>query len=228
MISTSTTETIPFTPEWLRDRPNPPVFHLRAGGVIERGRMEAELAGEHDAGRVYSFELHQAAVAGVSVLLEGDPGLDEVLGAIEAETQIKDPTTDKLPDEQVRLLVDVRKVLVAHWPDYRDLVARRARRGEIAPVVALKRFCAGWDSVTGEDGKPVPFARGRDGMVTEAALSRLQSIELLSAGNRAYALQFSTGEEGNSERPVSSETGPQTSASDDTSTADGSSPESVG
>ena len=226
MISTSTTARVPFTPSWLEGLPEAPVFQLRAGSVVERGLMEAELAGEHRAGKVYDFELRREMRAGVAALLADDPELDTVLGAIEAEGELVGEA--KLPDDQERLLREVRDVLRQHWPDYRDLVAQLERRRQIAPIVALKRFCMGWERAIGDKGEPAPFARGRDGLVTDAALAGLSGLELLAAGNRAYLLQFGTGQAGNSPRPGSSAKDPTTSPLADASTADGTSAASAG
>ena len=218
MILTSTTQTIPFTPPWLDGQPGAPVFHLRAGSVIERGQMEAELAGPYRAGRVLGYELRLAIRSGVETLLAGDAELDRLLGLIEAEA---DGETADFTDDDKRLLSETRAVLAEHWPDYRDLVAQLERRNQIAPIVALRRFCVGWDRAKRDDGVSAVFDRGRDGLVTEAALGGLAHLEMLMAGNRAYSLQYAHGQEGNSQRPSSSDDGQQTSSSDDTSRADG-------
>lgn len=226
MIITSTTASVPFTPPWLEGLPEAPVFHLRAGSVVERGLMQAELAGEHRAGQVYDFELRREMRAGVVVLLAEDPELDTVLGAIEEEAELVGDA--ELSDDQVRLLKDVRDILRQHWPDYRDLIAQLERRRQVAPIVALKRFCVGWEGAIGDQGEPAPFARGRDGLVTDAALAGLSGLELINVGNRAYSLQFAAGQAGNSPRPGLSAKDPTTSPSDDTSTADGTSEASAG
>lgn len=218
MILTSTTQTVPYTPPWLEGEPGAPVFHLRAGSVIERGQMEAELAGPHRAGRVLGYELRLAIRTGVETLLAGDTELDRVLGLVAAEAEGE---ADAFTDGDKRLLADMRAVLAEHWPDYRELVAQLERRNQIAPIVALRRFCTGWEGCSGDSGVEAVFARGRDGLVTEAALGGLSHLEMLMAGNRAYSLQYASGQEGNSQRPSSSDVGPQTSSSDEASTADG-------
>jgi len=228
MISTSITTTEPFTPPWLKDKTPLPVFHLRAGSVIERGQMEAELAGEHRAGRVFDFELRQAATEGVSALLADDPDLDQVLGLLAAEGEAEEDGAPKLSDADRRQLAQVREILAEHWAPYRSLVGRAERRREIAPIVALRRFCTGWDNCKSDTGKPVAFRRGPDGQVTSAALGELSQLEMMVAGNRAFSLQYGWGQEGNSERPSPSDDGQQTSGSGSTSTADGKSTGSAG
>jgi hypothetical protein len=212
MILTSTTETVLFTPPWLEGAPNAPVFQLRAGSVIERGQMEAELAGTHRAGKVFGYELRQAIRSGVLALLSDDPDLDRVLGIVEAESE---GDADTLSEDDRKVLGEVRKVLAEHWSEYRDLVAQLERRREIAPIVALRRFCVSIDAPS------LTFARGRDGLVSEATLAALDPLEMLVAGNHAYALQWPGVTEGNSPRPSPSDASPKPSSSAATSKADG-------
>lgn len=232
MILTSTTETVPFTPPWLckedgTPQDGAPVFHLRAAGVIERGQMEAEISGPHRAGRVLGFELRQAMQAGVQVLLADDPDLDRVVMTI-AEAGEAELDGRKLSEEDAQLLKDVAAVLVDHYPEYRDLVARAERRREIAPIVALRRFCTGWENVTDDQGRPVEYVRGTDGQVAELALGRLSQFEMMMAGNRAYSLAYAGAESGNLPRPGSSAKDPQTSPSASASTAAGKSVKPAG
>lgn len=227
MISTSTTETIPFTPKWLEGEDAAPVFHLRAGGVIERGQLEAELAGPYRAAKVWGYELSAAIRSGVCALLHDDPELDRLLGLIEAEAAIanaeKGDDVEPLSEDDQRTLAEVRAVLAESWPEYRELVAQLERRREIAPILAFRRFCTGWDNVK------TAYARGRDGQVTEAAMRGVAHLEMLSVGNRAYSLLYpDVSTEKNSSRPESSENGQTTSGSDATSTEDGNSPASAG
>jgi len=220
MILTSTTASVPFTPSWLcvdgEPKPGAPVYHLRAGGVVERGQLEAELSGQLRAGRVYGFELRGAIRSGVVALLAEDPEFERVLGLIDAEAEAEAGGA-QLGEDDARLFAEIRNVLAECWPEYRDLVAQLERRRELAPIAAFRRFCTGWNNVA------APFAIGRDRCVTEAALRGVDPLEMLSAGNRAYSLLYADDQAGNSERPGSSAKDPQTSPSADTSTADGSS-----
>lgn len=232
MILTSTVETTPFTPPWLCNKDGTPqggapVYHLRAAGVIERGQMEAELAGPYRAGRVLGFELRQQMQAGVQVLLADDPDLDRVLATV-AEAGEAELEGRQLGGEDTQLLKDVAAVLTEHWPEYRDLVARAERRREIAPIVALRRFCVRWENVTDDAGEPVEFAKGPDGFVAEKALGRLSQFEMLIAGNRAYSLQYAGTEAKNLPRPGSAAKDPQISNSGGTSKAAGKSAKPAG
>ena len=226
MILTSTTEAKPFTPAWhcgADGEPNPsaPSFMLRAGSVIERGQMEAELAGPCRAGRVYDFELRGAMRAGVSELLADDPELDRVVTIIDAEQADGELA---LSEDDGRLFAEIRKVLSEHYQPYADFVARLERRRELRPIVALRRFCVGWENVLSDAGHPVTFARGRDGMVSDAALGAVQPLEVVAAGNQAYQLQFGAGQEGNSLPLSPSDDSQKASTSGSTSTAAGKSP----
>lgn len=217
MISTSISEKIPFTPPW-RKEADAPIFYLRSAGVIERAQMEAELSGTLRAGRVYAFELRAAIVSGVQTLLRDDPTKDDILALLAAEQEDNSSLSEKEKQE----LTEVRSILEESWSEYRDLLAQMARRDQLAPIVALRRFCVGWDNVATSSGKPVAFALGFDGMVTDKVLAEIPELELRAAGNRAFSLQY-LGEatEGNSSPPPPSDEGPQTSPSDDGSKAAG-------
>ena len=224
MILTSTGAVTPYTPPWLRDdtgkpKPGAPVIHLRAGTVIERGEMEAELAGPYRAAEVWGYELRMAVRSGVLALLSDDPELDRLLGLIEAEAE---GDAAQLADDDKQLLAEVRKVLAETWPEYRDLVAQIERRRAIAPIVAFRRYCVGIDV----DG--VTFERGKDGLVSEATLAQVEPFLLTLAGNAAYALQRPRGLEGNSPRPSPSDEAPKPSGSAARSKAGGKSATSAG
>jgi hypothetical protein len=186
MIATSTTQTFPFKAPWREGDEAAPTFLLRAGSVIERGQMEAELTGDFQAPRVWEYELRAAVRAGVETLLADDPSVGQLLELIDAEGGGEDV---QLSEDDKRLLAEARKVLAEHWPAYRDLVAQQARRQEIAPIVALRRFCVGIEG-QGADEKPITFTKGRDGFVSEETLGQIDPLELKVAGGRAYSLQF--------------------------------------
>lgn len=225
-ILTSTAETVEFTVPWRVSDPTAPKFRFRAGSVIERGQMEAELSGVHNAGRVAGFELRQATRKGVQTLFANDPDLDRLLAIVEAEGEGE---PNGLSEEDQLLVPELHKLLNEHWPEYRDLIARANRRREIAPIVALKRFCVGIEGI-GNGDKPIVFARGRDGTVAESTLVSLDSMEMLVAGNRCYALQYGIGEEAekNSELPPASAGGPEISPSASTSKGGGKSTATAG
>lgn len=226
MILTSTSETVRFTPASRAGEPTPPVYLLRAGSVIERGQLEAELAGPYRAGRVYGFELREAIQSGVATLLAGDAEQDrlfalvaqeeeEMTAAMEAAAQGRDVPASSLSADDQRALADLRRILAEHWPDYRELVAQLERRRELAPVLAFRRFCTGWENVK------APFALGPDRQVSDAALRGVAELDILSAGNHAYSLLYAGGQEGNSAPPDASASGPATSSSDAPSPAAG-------
>ena len=195
-----------------------PVFRLRAAGVIERAQMEAELSGDHRAHLVQGFELKQAMRNGVSALLAGDPELDDLLALIDRQGE-EDATFDETEE---RRLIEVQKALAQHWAEYRELVAQLERRRAIAPIVALRRFCVGWENARNPKGDIVPFVKGPDGMVAEAALGAIEPLDMMAAGNRAYSLQYAGADtEKNLPRPSPSDVAPKISASDAGSKGDG-------
>lgn len=213
MILTSTTATVPFKAPWREDDPEAPVFTLRAGSVLERAQMEAEIAGPHRAGLVYGYEVLAVARRGVAALLADDPEhLEKVQSLLDAEAE---GGADALPDEDKQIMREVRKILSEHWPEYRDLDAQIERRRNIAPIIALKRFC------TNIEGPGITFASGRDG-VADATLAALNPMEMMIAGNRAFALQYPSADaEKNSEPGSSSDDAPKSSGSPGKSKAAG-------
>jgi hypothetical protein len=218
LASTSVAAAIPFTPSWLTDEPDPPVYRLRAGSVIERELMEAELAGEFSAGTVYQWELHAAILAGFEHL-----GGDDAEGLVElANMELAGAEMD---DAQRATLADAKRVLQQHWPEYRALTAQMERRNTLLPVVAFRRFCVGWENVVQRADGGVSFARGPDGCVAEVALKRVDPLHLRAAGIRAYSIQYGAGMEKNSDAPSRSGDGPGTSHSGAITETAGSSPE---
>jgi len=220
MILIDTKESTQFTPPWeVNDngslKRGASVFYLRAGSMIERSQMEAELSGIYRAGTVYQFELIAAIRSGVETLLAGDPQLDHILTICDAEAQGE---AEGLSEDDKRLLVETRKILSQHWPDYIDLLAQSERRRQIAPLVALRRFC------TGIEAPGVEFKLGRDGLVSDETLAPLDPMVLTVAGGRAFNLQYPASTEKNSQSPSKSANGRATSRSGGGSKAGGSLP----
>lgn len=219
MISTSTTEPDRYTPAW-RAGTDAPVYLIRAGSVRERAALEAELSGSHRAGRIYGFELTQAVRDGIALFLADDPAQERVLAVLDQEGDVDDRAAKALVDGQAdealairaeisardrQLLADVRGVLAEHYGPYRDLLAQRARRLEMAPIEALRRFLVGFENVN------APFTRDRDGMVSEATLAAIDPLELSAAGNHAYGMLYGGGQKRPLAQPSPSADTPKTS-----------------
>lgn len=217
MISLNETE--PFTPEWLEGTEGAPVYHVRVGSVAERGNLEADISGEHRAGRVFGFEMAAAFENGVNALLADDPEKARLIELVHQESG-GDPVTGL--DRQ--LLTKVRDVLAEHWPEYAALLRQTARRREILPIIAFKRFVVAIER--GDDLEELP--RGFDGTVTDAALQKIDHFEMMRVGNFAYELLFGGGEKRNFRQPSKSDAAQETSSSADLSKADGKSGASAG
>ena len=174
-----------FTPGWLCDAagaPNPgaPVFFVRPGTLIDLGQVDAELAGPpYSAGKVFPWDLVTAAEEAARALLDGD-ALGQVLEAF-AALRAAGFDINAVPDEQKQLLKAIEPAL-ATWPDYGELRRREARREELLPLLCAKRFLTGWDNLE------TPFAAGRDGFVTDAALIGVPEFQRRSVGVHAYNL----------------------------------------
>lgn len=216
MIPTDTTTGHGYTPSWRKDDPKAPRYFFRAASVIERAQMEAELSGEHAAGRVFPFEMVAAFRSGLQVLLADDPAIDTLLELVEAEAGGK-----TLGEEDRQTLIQARAVLAQHWPAYRELVAQQERRKEIAPIVVFRRFCIGWDNVD------ATFILGKDKAIPEAVLAQIDPMEMIGAGNFGYGLLYGSAADRDFQQPLPSDAAPSTSPSG-MSMADGSSMASDG
>ncbi len=197
----STKEAKRHTPPWLK-KEDAPVYLLRSGSVIERSLVEAELAGEYQAGRVFAFELMEAFRSGIVTLLGQTADADQILGLAGAELALEKGET--LPPDEAKMLDEAREELARHWPPYRSIVARQSRRKELAPVIAFRRLCVGWENVS------ATFQKGPDGLIPLALLEEIDPLELISAGNAAYGMLYpSEADEGNSRRPSPSDEAPR-------------------
>jgi hypothetical protein len=214
ITATGAAGAIRYTPEWLAETETPPVFLLRAGNVLERELMEAELAGEHLAGTVWPWEM-QAAIEGGIRTLGGDDA--EELIAIAQTAQ----NGDQQSDQDKAVLAETLTLLAQHWPPYKLLLAQQHRRTQMIPIVAFRRFCVGWENID------APFKRGIDRLVTVDSLSAIDPLVLRYAGGKAWRLQqFGGDDRGNSDAPSKSGDAPETSSSGAVSPADGSSTDS--
>lgn len=213
MIPT-TTDAVRFVlPMFEPDDDKAPAFFLRAGNVNERQALEAELAGDYRAGRVYDFELAACFAEGVAELMADDPGRDALLSLAEAEDNLAEG--ERLPAAERQMLAKAREILAEHWPEYRSLMAQANRRRQFKPLVAFRRFCVGWENVQQASNAKLPavHAAGPDKLVTLFATAQIKPLWLTIAGNRAYDLLYPTDQEKNSDAPSKSDEGPATSNS---------------
>ena len=200
MIATSTTQRIPYTPFWRAGEPTAPRYFFRAGSVVERGLMEAELSGIHRAAKIWQHEVQAAIRGGIATLLADDPELDRVLALFDEEDEAA------LSDEDRRSRQEVLGILAEHWPPYRELNAQVQRRAEIAPIEVMRRFLVGFENLD------IPFTRGVDGMVSEATLAAIDPLELKAAGNFGYGLLYPSEQTRNFQQPSASANGRKTSS----------------
>ena len=209
LTSTSPAGAIRWSPEWVIGD-DKPVFLLRAGNVLEREMMEAELAGVHMAGEVRAYELREAIVSGFRALA-GDAA-DELVALTVA--QFGGEPLDALDQAK---LAETLTQLAQHWPPYKLLLAQQHRRNAMIPIVAFRRFCCGWENVA------VPFGKGADGLVDLGPLSAIDGLVLKLAGLEAWNMQHGGGQRKNSDAPSKSADDPATSTSGAPSRAGGSS-----
>jgi len=164
------------------------VFWLRAGDVIERSEFEAELA-EYRAPRVFDFQLSEALMSGVAELLKDTPDDIERIREISAAVE----TGDEVSAADRALLSAVQETVAQHWPAYRSLIGQAARRNELIPTLAFRRFCTSWE------GKDLPsYQKGPDGLLTLASMNDVEPLLIRLAGMRAYQALYATDDAGNS------------------------------
>lgn len=211
MTPTDTTTAHPYVPSWRKDEQAPPRYFFRAASVIERAQMEAELSGQHAAGRVFPFEMIAAFRNGLHALLSHDPEIDTLLELVETESK-----GEALAPEDRQALIQARAVLAQHWPEYRELVAQQERRKEIAPIVVFRRFCVGWENVE------ATWSTGKDKQIPEAVLAQVDPMEMIGAGNFGYGLLYGATDDRTFQQPSQSDADLSTSSSD-MSRADGTS-----
>ncbi|MCW2406180.1 hypothetical protein M2336_002809 [Sphingobium sp. B1D7B] len=214
VTSTAASAALRYTPEWLKQEEKPPVFLLRAGNVLERELMEAELASEHLAGTVWPWELEDACVTGLREL--GGEGSEELI--LLAQTAHSGET---ISDRDQAVLSEALALLALHWPPYKLLLAQQQRRSQMIPIVAFRRFCIGWENIA------TPFKRGIDRLVELDSLAGIPSTTLRAAGAQAWRLQHGAVERKNSDAPSKSADDPATSNSGADTPADGSSTDSI-
>lgn len=186
MITTTTAPTAWPLP-WNKDV----VFMIRAGDVIERDMFEADLA-DLGADRVHDFQLTEAFLAGVEVLLDGHPeDIARIREAMAATDALADG--EELPADERALLEGARQAVQKAWPPYQTLLSQSSRRAKLIPTLAFRRFVTGWQ------GPDMPaFEKDIEGNVSLAAMKAIAPIVMRIAGQRAYALLWATGELGNS------------------------------
>lgn len=214
MILTSTKAQVAdrYTPPWHRNEEKAPVYLLRAGTVIEREQLEAELAGALLAGPVWPWELQEAVLAGFREL--GGEDAEALIALAEA-----DQAGALESDAEKRQLAEALEILAQYWPPYRRLREQQARRNALIPAIAFRHFCVGWENID------PPFKRGFDQKLTAEAMGLVDPLDLRAAGMRAYNLQYGGGEEKNSDAPSKSGDVPEISNMGAPSLTDGSSGE---
>lgn len=211
MIGLTTGAVERFTPPWA-EAAAPRVFLLRAGSMVERAQLEAELAGEYMAGEVWPFELEAVFAEGLGAIADAEDA-ERILSIVAQEA-----AGEPVDDSDRALLAQARDLIKQHWPAYRALLAQEQRRQELAPVLAFRRFCTGWEGV---DAK----YEARAGLVTDAAMKAVNPLELRAAGLRAFRMLYATGAdaEKNFAAPSPSSDGQPISGSADPSKAGGAS-----
>jgi hypothetical protein len=200
VIALSTSEPVRFTPPFMAGKADAPVFLIRPGSVVERAQLEAALAAPpYNAGRVFPWDLADAAADAARALLDGEylGQVLDALAAMKASLGVGD-----LPDEQRQLLVGIDDALTTEWPEYAALRQQEARRNELLPLLCAQRFLVGWEGIE------APFTRGKDGRASDDALRILGQFFLPLVGREAYRLLYAEEQRPLSQPPSKSGPGP--------------------
>lgn len=199
MIGLSTAQPIRWQAEWDAKSTDGAVFLYRAATVTERELFEAEAAG-YRATRVFPWDLQNQFFSGLQALLPEDPeNVDRLADAHRQSMYGKD-----LEPQAQAELDQVKDALTEHWPGYRLLIEQSARRDNVMPVLAARRFLVGWDNVFDASGAPVAFTRGLDGMVPEALLKHVTPLTIKALGMEIYGSLYASGEAKNFAPPLKS------------------------
>lgn len=172
-----------FTPFWLKNEIDPPVFFLRVGGELDRELFQTELADRFNAPAVYTHELREAMLTGLSrFAAPGD--LNRLMMVTDAGFAGKiDSAADKA------LYAALEKQMRENWPPFHALCQRMETRQAIIPALAFMKFCIGWRNVRDiETRELISFAQDKLGLVDRACIARVDPLEMRAAGNRAYHL----------------------------------------
>lgn len=184
-----------YTPPWIAgdDESAKPVFHLRAGTIMERDQFEAELEGRYRAGLMPRYQIRDIAIEGVRHLLADRP--DDVEAIVDLLNA--DYNRDEMTPEQMAEMATAKDVLAQHWPAYQQAMAQQARYEAHLPSLAFIRWCSGWERVTDVNDWPIVYARSPLGEIDQDALRRLPPLLVRSAGVMAYKLQYGQADEKN-------------------------------
>lgn len=209
MLVTDARTPVRYTPPWLAEQSDPPVFLIRAGTVIERDLFEADLAGRFNARVVYAHELREAIQSGVRHIAEPD-SYDRLL-----EVGLAGIGGTLSTDGDKALFANLEAMLCDNWAPYQALNKRLEIRRAIIPPLAFLKFCVGWEFVFAiDDGEPLVFARDGLGLVDQAVVRRLDPLLMRAAGNFAFQLLTPTPVQiKNSAPPSRSGGAPRTSTS---------------
>lgn len=202
----------PFTPR----REGAPTFMIRPATLTEKAmwRYDIDLAGARIPTDAEVAEAARRALRDMPELGAEMPVLLDLIDAVSA-----DPGLREKPGVATRI-ADLEALLAQRSRAFRALAAERRLWLDLAPLFAARRFVAGWSG----DGVP-DFARGADGLVSEAALAGLEPGDVTSAGWRAIALMNpDRGQEKNSASPSKSGATQTTSAKNGSRVAKASSP----
>lgn len=215
IASTAPAAAQPYTPSWLADQPDAATFYIRAGDVIEREMLEAQLSGPaYGAGEVWPWEKQATLLDGLGAI--GGEDAAQLIALAQASTQaaLDDPAERGLLEQAVALVAQ-------HYPPYRMLIEQEGRRRAVLPVIAFCRYVVRWENVEGD------VQRGVDGLIDPATLSALPPLMMRSAGFEAYNRQYAVTARKNSDAPSKSGADPRILRLDEPSEKDGSSGESI-
>ncbi|MGE0154805.1 MAG: hypothetical protein AB7R90_19465 [Reyranellaceae bacterium] len=190
MLPIDPKEKIAFTPPhlWSEEAPEKPkpVIWLRPMSIVDRARWQAALTAI-GARAVTDTEMAAARLPVLQALDCSDAECEAIQALYELAEAARNEGRPLDKADQVSLM-KVERMIVQADEHYRLLAETRALYLEVAPILALKQQCFGWQNLPRRDGTGTAAFRRENGAVAEDALQLLDPVTLLLAGFRAIGL----------------------------------------
>lgn len=133
-----------------------------------------------------------AARAAFDRLLDAEIAAGQAIAALPADATDAEREAAGLAPQQLADVARLERLLRAADPLYAEMHEQRELRHRLHLYHAARAIAVGWQNFTDVLGNPVAWATGADGRVDDAALLRLDRLQLQWIGVRAAALFYPT------------------------------------
>ncbi len=185
----SARRTVRFVPSGFdADDPKAPAYLLAVASHLLRAEFRQACTA---AGMQYPSDGQLFAALRVAIKASGVSNGDDLLALVDAgEAKGGDPSLE-LPEGTLDRLRELQRVVAEQDEAFARLLASRVRFGNLMPLVAARMCLRGWENVFDDDGKPVPFRRGPQG-VPDDDLEFIPEAHLHELGNKAVSMMTVT------------------------------------